>query len=313
MNEPPDDPREAEQAPDEKAAAEFAAGAPEPAAGVDAPGTPGDSATPSESPGVPGADSPEPAPDVPPLFERRRGHPLKETLGVLLGALAAFAIGFGLFNGVVMPRLIHSSGEVQVPDLENLTLDQAEKSLKPTGLTLSRAGERFDPSVPRGFILAQDPPPGTPVRGSRRVLITVSLGEEFSSVPELFGESRRGAQLLLDRAGLRAGGTTRAPNDEVGQDLVAGSDPPAETVLPRGAAVSLLVSTGPGAEVFVMPDFTGREISGVRRQLEGLGFRVLVPPAAPSVGPIVSQSPPAGSRVTSDVQIVLQATGRLIR
>lgn len=270
---------------------------------------PDERGTPADADGGTGA----PAPDAVPRVERRRGHPLRETLGVLVGAFAAFALGFGLFNGVVMPRLIHSSGEVQVPDLENLTLEQAEKALKPAGLTLSRAGERFDPSVPRGFILAQDPPAATPVRGNRRVLVTVSLGEEFSSVPELFGESRRGAQLLLDRAGLRLGGTTRAPNDEVGQDLVAGSDPPGETVVPRGSAVALLVSTGPGPEEFVMPDFTGREISGVRRQLEGLGFRVLVPPAAPSVGPIVSQSPPAGSRVTADAQIVLQATGRVIR
>lgn len=252
-------------------------------------------------------------PPGPPLVERRRGHPLRETLAMLAGAMVAFAIGLGVFNSFVMPRLIHSSGEVRVPDLANLTLEQAEKALKPVRLTLSRAGERFEPSVPRGFIIAQDPLPGTPVRGSRRVLVTVSLGEEFSSVPELFGVSRRGAQLLLERAGLRVGGSTRAPSDEVGQDLVAGSDPPAESVLPRGTPVSLLVSTGPWPEVFVMPDLTGREISGVRRQLEGFGFRVLVPPAAPSVGPIVSQSPPAGSRVTTDVQIVLQATGRLIR
>lgn len=249
----------------------------------------------------------------PPLVERRRGHPLRETVAVLAGAFVAFALGLGIFNSVVMPRLIHSSGEVRVPDLANLTLEQAEKTLEPTGLTLSRAGERFDPSVPRGFILSQDPSPETPVRGNRRVLVTVSLGEEYSSVPELFGESRRGAQLLLERAGLRMGGTTRAPNDDVGQDLIAASDPPAETVLPRGTPVALLVSTGPGPEVFVMPDLTGREISGVRRQLEGLGFRVFVPPAAPSVGPIVSQSPPAGSRVTTETQVLLQATGRLIR
>lgn len=262
----------------------------------------------------PGADGPPDAKGAPrPFVERRRGHPFKETLLVLAGGLLAFAVGLGIFNRVVMPRLIHSGGQVLVPDLQNLTLEQAEKALKPSGLTLSRAGERFDPSVPRGFILSQDPAPDTPVRGKGRVLVTVSLGEEFSSVPELFGQSRRGAQLLLERAGLRIGGSTRAPNDEVGQDLVAGSDPPAETVLPRGSAVSLLVSTGPGPEVFVMPDLTGREISGVRRQLEALGFRVLVPPAAASVGPIVSQSPQAGSRVTTDVQIVLQATGRLIR
>lgn len=288
MSEGPDEPREAAGGTTEPAAA----GEPSPAAGAEPSG--------------------EPAPDRP-FVERRRGHPMRETLAVLGGALLAFVVGLGIFNRVVMPRLIHSGGEVRVPDLQNLTLEQAEKELRPMGLTLSRAGERFEPSVPRGFIIAQEPGPGTPVRGNRRVLVTISLGEEFSSVPELFGQSRRGAQLLLERAGLRIGGSTRAPNDDVGQDLVAGSDPPAETVLPRGTAVALLVSTGPGPEVFVMPDLTGREISGVRRQLEGLGFRVLVPPAAASVGPIVSQSPQAGSRVTTDVQIVLQATGRLIR
>ncbi len=196
-------------------------------------------------------DEPEPAgtdagPPAPPEGARRKPRGLRDGIVMLVLSVAAFAVGFGVFNGVVMPRLIHSTGEVQVPELANLTLDQAERALKPTGLVLSRAGERFDPSVPRGFILAQDPPQGTPVRGRTRVLVTVSLGEEFSSVPELFGESRRSAQLLLDRAGLQLGAITRAPSDEVGADLVAGSDPPAESVLPRGTPVAVLVSTGAG-------------------------------------------------------------------
>jgi len=246
--------------------------------------------------------------------ERRRGRrALRDSLAMLALALFAFAVGLALFNGVVMPRLIHSTGEVQVPDLSNLTLDQAERALRPTGLVLSRAGERFDPGVPRGFILAQDPPLGTPVRGRTRVSVVVSLGEEFSSVPELFGESRRNAQLLLERVGLRMGAITHAPSDEVGQDLVAATDPPAESVLPRNTPVAVLVSTGSGPEEYVMPDLAGRELNGVRRQLEGLGFRVLVPPGAPSVGAIVLQSPAAGARVTTDVQVVLQATGRVIR
>lgn len=234
---------------------------------------------------------------------------------VILGvvSLAAFAVGFAVFNGVVMPRLIHSTGEIAVPELTNLTLEQAERTLRPTGLVLSRSGERFDPSVPRGFILSQDPPAQTPVRGRTRVLVTVSLGEEFSSVPELFGESRRNAALLLERAGLRLGPITRARSEEVGQDLVAGSDPPAESVLPRNTPVALLVSMGPGPEEYVMPDLSGRELNGARRQLEAFGFKVLVPPGAPSVGAIVSQTPSPGARVTRDAQVILQATGRVIR
>ena len=248
---------------------------------------------------------------APKVEPRRRGL---VTFAIVVGAMiAAFVTGLYVFNNMIMPRLIHSNGEVKVPDLTNLNVDQAELALKPLGLVLSRAGERFDPSVPRGFILSQDPPSETPVRGRKRIMVVVSLGEEFSSVPSLFGESLRSARFLLQRSGLRITGITRAPSDEVGDGLVAGTDPPAETVLPRNATVAVLVSTGTGKEQYVMPELLGREMQGVRRHLESLGFRVVTPPAAPTVGGIVFQDPPPGSRIDLDTPINLQAMGRVIR
>ena len=242
-----------------------------------------------------------------------RSHRIRVGFSLIGLAIVAFITGMILFNNLVMPRFIHRAGEVKVPDLANLTFDQAERQAAPLGLQLSRAGERFDPSVPSGFILSQDPPEGTPVRGRHRVMVVVSLGEEFSSVPELFGESLRGTRLLLERAGLRVGGITHAPSDEVGQGLVVDTDPPAESVLPRGTPVALLVSTGTGPEQFVMPDLLGRQSAGVRRQLESLGFRVFTPPASPANGTVMFQDPPPGSRITRDANIMLQVTGRVIR
>jgi len=227
--------------------------------------------------------------------------------------LLAFVTGLLLFNSLVMPRLIHGIGQVEVPDVRNLTLDQAEQALRGANLQLSRAGERFDPSVPRGFILSQDPAADTQVRGGKRVSVVLSLGEEFSSVPELSGESQRSAEQLIRSAGLRLGAITRAPSEDVGEGLVAGSDPGPESVMPQGSPVSLLISTGAGEESFVMPDLLGREIAGVRRQLEALGFRVSTPPGTASLGTIVSQRPAAGSRITRATEVQLQATGRLIR
>ena len=241
------------------------------------------------------------------------GHRVRETIATTFVALLAFVVGIVLFNNVLMPRIVHRAGEVRVPDLENLTLDQAQSALQPTGLQLSRAGERFDASVERGRVIVQDPAPNTPVRGHRRVSVTVSLGEEFSSVPELLGETRRGAELLLEHAGLRVGGVTRAPSDAIAEGLVAATDPPAESVLPRGTEVALLLSTGALEDVFVMPDLKGREIGHARKQLEAQGFIALSPPAGPSTGPIVVQDPPPGSRLTRDRSITLQAAGRLIR
>ena len=252
----------------------------------------------------PGAETGRPA---------KRPRRWRDTLVTLGVALLAFVVGLSLFNSLLMPRFIHREGEVRVPDLTNLTVEQAEKVLAPTGLPLSRAGERFAPEVPRGGIVQQDPGAGTMVRAPRRVTVTVSLGEEFSSVPALFGETRRGAEWLLDHNGLRVGGITRAPSDAVGEGLVVATDPPAESVLPHGTPVALLLSAGLDESVFVMPDLAGREIGHARQQLEALGFRVLSPPAGPSSGPIVTQDPPPGSRLTHEMSITLQAAGRLIR
>ncbi|HYM81745.1 MAG TPA: PASTA domain-containing protein [Candidatus Limnocylindria bacterium] len=242
----------------------------------------------------------------------RRQRLIAVLLGLLL-PLIAFGTGLALFNNLVMPRLIHGVGQVRVPELTNLNLEQAEQALTSSGLQLSRAGERFDPGVPRGFVLSQDPAAGTEVRGRKRVSVMVSLGEEFSSVPELFGESERGAFLLLKGAGVRPGRITRAPSEDVGEGLVVATDPPAASVLPHAQSVALLISIGEGEVSFVMPELSGREIAGVRRQLEALGFRVITPAGGPSLGTIVSQNPAPGSRIMRATTITLEATGRIIR
>jgi serine/threonine-protein kinase len=247
------------------------------------------------------------------LTRPSRRHRTAAFLGMLGVALAAFVTGLVLFDNVVMPRLIHGVVEVRVPDLTNLSLEEGEKLLGAVGLHLTREGERFDAAVPRGLIVSQDPPADTPVRGHRRVAVVISLGEEFSSVPEVFGESVRGARVLLERVGLRAAGITRAPSEEVGEGLVVASDPPAETVLRRGAPVGLLVSSGSGPQYYVMPDLLGREITGAMRQLESLGFKITVPPGSPTLGTIVMQLPAPGSRVAPGDPITLQATRRIIR
>lgn len=233
------------------------------------------------------------------------------TLGAL--AVLAFTTGLVVFNSFVMPRLIHGVGQVTVPDLTNLTVEQAEQALRPLGLQVSRAGERFDPSAPRGFVIAQEPGAGSTVRGRKRISVVVSLGEEYSSVPELFGESVRSARGLIERAGLRPGSIVQAPSEEAGEGMVAASDPGPETVLQRNTPVHLLVSTGAGSESFVMPDLMGREVASIRRQLEALGFRIERSGARTSVGTIVSQSPPPGSRITRTHVIQLTASGRIIR
>ncbi len=119
--------------------------------------------------------------------------------------------------------------------------------------------------------------------------------------------------MLIERSGLAVGAVTRAPSEDVGEGLVAATDPPAESVLPRDAPVALLVSTGSSAEAYVMPELLGRDVTSVRRQLEALGFRVLSPEGAGSRGMVVLQQPAPGVRVDHTTVITLQGNGRTPR
>lgn len=267
----------------------------------------------------PGAPKPEAAgpPATWPAVERRRpGRFLRSMRALaftLLVAGLAFVTGLLLFDRVVMPRFTRQAGDVVVPDLSNLNREQAEAELARNDLLLSVTSERFDPAVPRGFVIAQDPAAGRPVRAGRRVAVALSLGEEFANVPELFGESLRGARLLLDRAGLRAGALGRVITSETGPGLIVSAEPPFGAVVPRGTAVNLLLCTTSEPDAFVMPDLVGRDAQVAQRELEALGFRVDVTGPGSNFARIESQDPPPGARVVRGQNIALAVAGRLIQ
>jgi len=212
-----------------------------------------------------------------------------------------------------MPRFVSQGGDVAVPDLSNLTKDQAEALLARHGLRLSVTSERFDPAIPRGFVISQDPEAGRGVKSGRRVSVAISLGEEFANIPELFGESLRGTRLLLDRAGLRAGAINRVITSEVGPGLIVATEPPFGAVVPRGTTVNLLLCAASEPEAYVTPDLVGRDAQAAERDLEALGFRVEISGPGSNFARIEAQSPLPGARVLRGQTIVLTVAGRLIQ
>jgi serine/threonine-protein kinase len=238
---------------------------------------------------------------------------LKAALTTLLIGAIAFITGLVLFDEVVMPRFTRGKGDVLVPELTNLSREQAESVLARYGLRLSVVNERFDAAVPKGFVLSQDPEPGRPVKRGRRVSVAVSLGEEFANVPELFGESTRGANLLLQRAGLRVGSIGRVITSEVGPGLIVATDPPFGSVVPRGSAVTLLLCVASEADAYVMPDLVGRNAEAAERDLEALGFHVETFGPGSNFARIEEQEPRPGARVARGQIIRLTVAGRLIQ
>jgi len=254
----------------------------------------------------------EPLPEGPaeataPPIERRRGPRFSIVTGTILLSLIALFGGFLVVNLILMPSFTRQGAEVRVPEISAQSEVEAERMLAQEGLRLSKISEQWSPDVPRGFIMAQDPSPGTVVKRGRRISVIVSLGAQGTSVPLLDGVSSRQAQILLEGAGLRVGRVARVHAGDVSKDLVIASDPPGETLVEQGTVVNLLVSFGAPPRSYLLPDLVGQDVSEVSRTLRDEGFSVALREGGPRQrsGLVSAQDPPPGHRVAPRDSVVL--------
>jgi len=212
-------------------------------------------------------------------------------LGVALAIVAALSTYFTVRRSI-------SGRDVQVPDLTEMTVEEASAALQERGLILEEAAERNDVRVEAGRVLAQDPPPGTDIKVQRKIKVVVSLGDKVNLVPELRGGAARKAQITLQQQGIRVGGQVYVHSTRVDENLVIGQDPMPGSAGLREGKVSLLVSRGGPARRFVMPDLIGRPEGEVLSFLSSKGLRaapVRRDPGAPgSPGTVARQDPAAG-------------------
>lgn len=195
---------------------------------------------------------------------------------LFLMGTAAFILGLAGVNYVLMPMIVHRSAEVNVPDLTGLPLQEAASALEERALTLREVGSVYNADIPEGRVVRQDPTAGASVRKERAVSVVLSKGPDVSTVPQLEGESLRHAVMLLLRLGLSQGTVAHSFSPEIPADHVIGTDPAFGTSLRKGSAVSLLVSLGPEADDYVMPDLRGLSLHETARALERMGFTVSV-------------------------------------
>jgi serine/threonine-protein kinase len=74
-------------------------------------------------------------------------------------------------------------GTVPVPDLRNLTEQQAIQAIADASLAVGVRTEAFDPLVPIGIVVAQSPSAGVVVAKQTAIDWTVSKGPEPSPTP----------------------------------------------------------------------------------------------------------------------------------
>jgi len=186
---------------------------------------------------------------------------------------------------------------VPVPDVVDSPIDDARRLLSGEGFTVK---EEPIPSedVPVGIVVDQNPAAGQEVPRGSEIVLQVSSGPEERPVPDVSGRTVAEASNILGQNGFTV--TQRSePSTTVEEGRVIGTEPPADTPLPKGATVTLVVSSGP-PEVEV-PLVEGLTESGARTTIEGEGLTFASTTTATCSpaddGEVVDQNPDAGTAV----------------
>lgn len=147
-------------------------------------------------------------------------------------------------NSDTLVTLTVSTGpaEVNVPNVDGLTLDAAITALTGAGLPSPQIRREASVDVAEGLVIRSDPAAGTAVSIDRQVILYISDGPETELVPSVVGLTQAAAEQAIQNRGF-------VPVFEA-QEVAAGSpdagkvisqDPPASEDLEVGAEITIRV------------------------------------------------------------------------
>ena len=235
---------------------------------------------------------------------------------LMVGYVGVLMVAFTLSSYLSFNTFVRR-GELTVPDLVGLALDEAEVLVADDGLSVQwREGRhRFDPNVRPGGISQQKPPAGSLVKRGSAIDVTLSLGRQLVEVPDLSGQTLQTAQVNLSAAGLSLGRLTKIYSPEGDEERVVRQRPAPGSTVDHLSRVDLFLCLENSSRSFVMPDLVYERYDRVRRFFEAQGFRVgsvkYEPYEGIKPGVVLRQFPLAGHRLLPRDVISLVVASRV--
>jgi len=136
-----------------------------------------------------------------------------------------------------------SGGKIAVANVVGKTYEEAYTTLTNQELLVDKQLQRSD-NIPIGVVISTDPPAGQQVGAKTTITVFVSAGKEQILMPDLTGLTEQEATLAITEAKLFLGTITQDNSATVPQNMVVSSDPAANTSVPAGSTVNLVISNG---------------------------------------------------------------------
>jgi len=191
---------------------------------------------------------------------------------VVIGGLAVggWMLGYVIATRVFFPAAPPTGDLFEVPDVRGLGLATAEERLIGAGLGLGPIDSLRHPSVAAGLVLGQAPLWGQVAQPQTGVRVTISLGPQMRSVPDVLRLDEDRARIVLETSGFIVHVDSMEAEEPRGR--VIDVTPPPDSVVALPASVRLVVSSGP--PLVAMPFVLGLEQADAEFLLHSLGLVV---------------------------------------
>ena len=230
---------------------------------------------------------------------------LKSFLIYVLTAVVSFFFGLFILDQVILPQLTGAGRRAEVPVLTGMGEGAALAACQQAGLALEVQGETYSGEMEAGLVLDQDPEAGLTVKQGRGVYVILSRGPEMVTVPHVVGLTQRQAAILIENNFLAVEQVNTTVNASIARGRVVEVDPPPGSVLPKGAALTMVVSQG--TQKIRVPSLIDKTVEEARKILTDAGlaigevaFRInrYLPP-----GRVIDQHPLERTPVARDTEV----------
>ena len=236
-------------------------------------------------------------------------------LPVLFGITVAFALACGALCWIILndsSNLMNDKADVVLADYSGMTQDEVNAQEQvASGQIVVNWEQEYNNDYAAGYVYKQSPVAGRTVREGQSVTLTVSLGIQYVTVPDLTNYLQADGEQQLKDLGVSVL-VTQAVDETVAAGSIIRTDPAAGSQVAAGSTVVVYVSRPQVSTTTKVPSLIGMSVDDARSLLVqnklGLGSQTEQYSDQPA-GTIISQNPGAGAaaRLNSRVSVVVSA------
>ena len=227
------------------------------------------------------------------------------TIAIILGIILIPIIGFFGTKALMdagVPK------DVDLPNLVGKTLEEANKEIEGTDITLEQT-EEFNADVEAGKIISQDPPyvDGYTVKENSTIKIVISKGTEKAVVENVKGKTYEEAVQILEKANLKVERVDQT-SQTVEAGIVIDQEPGEDEEVNAGDTVKLYVSSGTGIKQVEVENVVGKTEEEATSILTKAGLKVNVGYKEDSSKPtdtVLSQDAAQGEKVDEGTTVTI--------